>query len=158
MFKKSFSKSIFPNFLLSLSFCPFFWLSGANEFYKFLIFLISALIVFFIFSIYNAVGQQVDQKYAATFSKKVFIQAKLAILDLKIMCPHSHHGKGQLIGSCLFNLFSNNKINFLVIPSVLFIYSNYVLLYIFFFKKWKMLKANRFGNMNWHTFNQQFKT
>ena len=147
MFKKSFSKSIFPNFLLSLSLCPFFWLSGANEFFKFLIFLISALIIFFIFSIYNAVGQQVNQKYAATFSKKVLIQAKLAILDLKIMCPHSHHEKGQLIRSCLFNLFSNSKIHFLLCntikPSVLFIYSHYVPLYIFFFqKKKKMLKTN----------------
>ena len=138
MFKKSFSKSIFPNFLLSLSFCPFFWLSGANEFYKFLIFLISLLIIFFIFSIYNAVGQQVDQKCAATFSKKVLIQAKLAILDLKIMCPHSNREKGQLIRSCQFDPFNNNKIYFLfcntIKPRVLFIYSHYLPLIIFFQK------------------------
>ena len=35
--------------------------------FKFLIFLISAPILFFILSIYNAVVQQVDQKYTATF-------------------------------------------------------------------------------------------
>ena len=53
--------------------------------------MISALITFFIFSIYNAVGQQVDQKYAATFSKNLLIQTKLAILNLKIMCLHLHY-------------------------------------------------------------------
>ena len=40
--------------------------------FKFLIFLISAPILFFILSIYNAVVQQVDQKYTGTFSTFLF--------------------------------------------------------------------------------------
>ena len=111
--QKLFLKKYFTKFLsLSLSLWSFVWLSGANEFYKFLIFLISALITFFIFSIYNTVGQQVDQKYVATFSKKILIQT---ILDLKIMCPHLHYLHDeirQLIQSCLFNPFNSNKIHF----------------------------------------------
>ena len=125
--------SLYPFVHLSSCLCP--W--GQINF-KFLIFLISVLIIFFIFSIYNAVGQQVDQKCAATFSKKVLIQAKLAILDLKIMCPHSNREKGQLIRSCQFDPFNNNKIYFLfcntIKPRVLFIYSHYLPLIIFFKK------------------------
>ena len=33
----------------------------------------SAQIILFVFSIYNAVGQYVDQKYTASFSKKNII-------------------------------------------------------------------------------------
>ena len=40
--------------------------------FKFSFFLISDLIIFFILSIYNAVVQQVDQKYTATFSTFLF--------------------------------------------------------------------------------------
>ena len=106
-------------------------------------FLITTLITFFIFSTYNAVGQQADQKYAATFSEKVLIQIKLAILDLETMCPHLHylhHDRGQLIQSCLFNLFNNNKIRFLFCsnankPQFLFIYSHYFTLIFIFFQK-----------------------
>ena len=114
-----------------------------NEFYKFLI---SALIIFFIFSICNTVGQQVDQKYTATLSKKSVIQAKLTILDLKVMSPHLHHEKGQLIQSCLFNPFKNNKIHFLfcnntIKPPIFFIYSHNVPP---FFQK--MLNSKQLGN------------
>ena len=136
MFKKSFSKSIFPNFLLSLSLCPFFWLSGANEFCKFLIFLISALIIFFIFSIYNAVGQQVDQNYTASFSKNSY-SGQVGHFGLENNVSSITPWKRQ---SCLFNTFNNNKIHFLFCnntskPPVLFVYSHYVLLIIFFLKK-----------------------
>ena len=69
------------------------------------------------------------------FSKKNIL-AKLAILDLKIMCLHLHHGRGQLIQFCLCNPFNNSKIHFLSCgntskPPVLFMYSHYVLLIIF---------------------------
>ena len=40
--------------------------------FKFSFFLISDLIIFFILSIYNAVVQQIDQKYTATFSTFLF--------------------------------------------------------------------------------------
>ena len=47
------------------------------------------------------------------------------------MCPHLHDEKGQLIQSCLFNSFNNNKIHFLVChntsnPPVLCMCSHYV--------------------------------
>ena len=64
--------------------CRFVWLSGTNDI---LIFMIYAQILFFIFSKYNAVGQLVDQKYTATFSKK--------ILDLIVIWPHLHHEREQ---------------------------------------------------------------
>ena len=120
---------------ISFSIFPFVHLfeclvSGENEFYEFLIFLISGLMIFFIFSIYNAAGHQVDQ---------ILIQAKLVIMDLKIMCPHIQNEKAQLIQSCLCNPFNNNQIHFLFgnntsKPPDLFMYSHYVPLIIFFKK------------------------
>ena len=126
-----FLKKYFPKFLslsFPLSICLNAWCLGENEFYEFLIFLISGLMIFFIFSIYNAAGHQVDQ---------ILIQAKLVIMDLKIMCPHMQNEKGQLIQSCLRNPFNNNQIHFLFgnntsKPPDLFMYSHYVPLIIFF--------------------------
>ena len=88
----------------------------------------------------NAVGQQVDQKYTATFSKNILIQAKLAILDLNIVCTHLHHERDQLSQPCLINPFNNNRSLFLFCnntsnPQVLFIQSLCSSNYIFFFKK-----------------------
>ena len=95
--------------------------------------------MFLIFSIHNAVRQQVDQKYDSTFYNKNLIQAKLAILDLKVMCPHlhHHHERVRLIQSCLFNPFKNKKIHFLFCTNtgktpVLFTYIHYVPLIMFF--------------------------
>ena len=53
------------------------------------------------------------------------------------MCPHLHHERGQLIQSCLFNPFNNNKIHFLFHNNtskrpVLFVYSHYVPLIFYF--------------------------
>ena len=86
---------------------------------------------------------------------KKSIQAKLAILDLRIMCPHSHHDRSQLIQSCLFNPFNNNKIHFLFCgntskPPILFMYSHYVLLIVFFFFFQKMPKTKQLGTINYH--------
>ena len=83
--------------------------------------------------------QQVDQKYTAIFSKEILIETKLTISDLKIMCSHLHHERGQLIQSCLFNPFNNNKIHFLFHNNtskrpVLFVYSHYVPLIFYFFQ------------------------
>ena len=119
------------------------WMSGRNKFYKFLIFLMSSFIILFIFCIDNAAVQQVDQEYTAAFSEKVLIQAKLAILEVKIMRPHLRHEGDQLIQSCLFNPLYNNKINFLFCKNtskspVLLMYSLYVPL-------------NNFQPMNSHT-------
>ena len=82
--------------------------------------------------------QQVDQKYTAIFSKEILIETKLTISDLKIMCSHLHHERGQLIQSCLFNPFNKNKIHFLfcfMLP-ILFMYFT-VSLVIFFTKCYK---------------------
>ena len=62
------------------------------------------------------------------------------------MSPHLHHEKGQLIQSCLFNPFKNNKIHFLfcnntIKSPVFFIYSHHVPP---FFQK--MLKPKQLGN------------
>ena len=71
IFRKIFLKKYFPKFLsLSVPWSISLAVSGANEFYKLLIFQTSALIIFFKFSIYNAVRQQVYQKYTTAFSKK----------------------------------------------------------------------------------------
>ena len=64
------------------------------------------------------------------------------------MGPHLHHERGQLIQSCLFNPFNNNKINFLFCnntskSSFLFMYSHYVPLFFIFFSKNTKNKAIR---------------
>ena len=114
IFKNIFLKSIFPNFFLSLSLSPFVWLSGGDEFYKVLVFLISALIIFFIFCIYNAVKKKIDQKCTATFSEKILI----------------------------WDTFNNSKVHFLFCnntskPPVLSMYSPCVRLIVFFLKNGK---------------------
>ena len=90
MFQLSVETLSFPKFQ---SLCPFVHLSGANEFYKFLIFLISDLIIFF------HILQQVDQKkmamhrskkYCCFFWKFFFCLGRWAILILKIMHPHNY--------------------------------------------------------------------
>ena len=58
------------------------------------------------------------------------------------MCPHLQHERGQLIQSCLFFPFNNNKIHFLLRnntskPPFLFMYSHEVFLIIFFSKNAK---------------------
>ena len=70
------------------------------------------------------------------------------------MCPYLHHERDQLIQSCLFNPFHNNKLHFCFVyynnagkPLVLFIYSHYVPLIIFFKK---MLKTRQLGNINYY--------
>ena len=77
------------------------------------------------------------------------------------MRPYLHHQNGQLFQSYLFNPFNNNKNHFLFSsntsnPAVLFMYSHYVPLILFFSSKNAKNKVIR--NQTKITFNQQFKT
>ena len=82
VFSKNFFKKVFSQYFFS--FCPFvlwislaFWGELILQVFDFLDFCCNH---FFIFNIYNAVGQQVDQKLniLLLFLKKILNQAKLA--------------------------------------------------------------------------------
>ena len=76
------------------------------------------------------------------------------------MCPHLHHERDQLIKSCLFTPFSNNKIHFLFCntskPTVLFMYSPPIcspICFVFFFQKNVKNKAIRKHKLSLHSTN-----
>ena len=123
--KSLFKKSLFPSFFLSLSLCPIVWPAMGIEFYKFLIFLIR--FNRFLHILINAAGQQVDQKYTATVSDKILIQAKLTILGLKMMYPHLHHERGQKV---LHESYVKVTLQNRYICIYIYIYILYIYIYI----------------------------
>ena len=115
------------------SLCPFVHLSRANEFYKFLIFLILDLIIFF------NILQHVDQKITAIGSSKkhcyffwkFFCLDQWAILIPKIIYPHNY-------GSALLKIL-NNKMdqNFIAFPKKVLI----VPISTFWAHKWYIVRS-----------------